>query len=117
MEKPLPLRARKKDATRRSLLAAANRRFHVAGFEATTIDEVCQDVGVARRTFFRYSGQGTLAFPHRTSASAVLELLARPRRRAPFPALRRIARTSPRINAEPARCCKQRWSDRAACWA
>lgn len=97
MEKPeLPLRARKKDATRRSLLAAANRRFHASGFEATTLDEVCQDVGVARRTFFRYfPDKESLAFPHRHERRArFLELLASaPATETPFASLRRIART------------------------
>jgi hypothetical protein len=47
MELPeLPLRARKKDATRRALLGAAHRRFHRQGFEATTLDEVAADVGI-----------------------------------------------------------------------
>jgi len=39
---------------RRSLLAAANRRFHAAGFEGTTIDEVCQAVNRARSTATEY---------------------------------------------------------------
>ena len=97
MEKPeLPLRARKKDATRRSLLAAAHRRFHAVGFETTTIDEVCQEVGVARRTFFRYfPDKESLAFPHRHVRRArFLELLASaPPAETPFASLRRIART------------------------
>src|SRR6187549_2141461 len=96
MEKPeLPLRARKKDLTRRSLLAAAHRRFHAAGFETTTIDEVCQDIGVSRRTFFRYfPDKESLAFPHRHDRLArFLELLAgSPADETPFTSLRRIAR-------------------------
>ena len=44
MKKPsVPLRERKKEATRRALLAAANKRFHQFGYEATTIDEVAAD--------------------------------------------------------------------------
>ncbi|MEO8000457.1 MAG: TetR family transcriptional regulator, partial [Arenimonas sp.] len=63
---PVQLRERKKDATRRALIKSANRLFQVAGFEATTIDEVCQDAGISRRTFFRYfPDKETLAFPHR----------------------------------------------------
>lgn len=95
-EKPEPrLRERKKDATRRALLAAAHRRFHAAGFEKTTIEEVCQDVGIARRTFFRYfPDKESLAFPHRHERrKRFLELLgAAPAAETPFASLRRIAR-------------------------
>jgi len=66
MKTPPPLRERKKEATRRALLAASNRRFHRNGFEATTIDEICDDVGISRRTFFRYFvNKEALVFPHR----------------------------------------------------
>lgn len=62
----MPLRETKKAATRRLLVAAANRRFHRHGFEQTTIDEICADAGVSRRTFFRYfESKEALAFPHR----------------------------------------------------
>jgi AcrR family transcriptional regulator len=96
METPLlPLRALKKDATRRALLKAANRRFHQAGYEATTIDEVCQDVGVARRTFFRYfPDKESLVFPQRHERlQHFLGLLTEaPAGESPFASLRRIAR-------------------------
>jgi AcrR family transcriptional regulator len=96
MEKPsVPLRARKKDATRRALLAAAHRRFHKAGFEKTTIDEVAQDVGISRRTFFRYfADKESLAFPHRHERlQRFVELLgSAPADETPFASLRRIAR-------------------------
>ncbi len=66
MKRPPPLRERKKEATRRALLATANRLFHADGFEATTIDEICEKVGVSRRTFFRYfANKEALVFPHR----------------------------------------------------
>jgi len=62
----MPLRETKKAATRRALVAAANRRFHRHGFEQTTIEEICADAGVSRRTFFRYfESKEALAFPHR----------------------------------------------------
>jgi AcrR family transcriptional regulator len=97
MEKPeRPLRERKKDATRRALLAAANRRFHEAGFERTTIDEVAGDVGISRRTFFRYfADKESLAFPHRLERlQRFTELLeSAPASETPFASLRRIART------------------------
>ena len=96
MEKPsLPLRARKKDATRRALLVAAHRRFHATGFEATTIDQVAADIGISRRTFFRYfPDKESLAFPHRHERLArFVELLgSSPAGETPFASLRRIAR-------------------------
>ncbi|WP_257388390.1 TetR/AcrR family transcriptional regulator [Tahibacter caeni] len=61
-----PTRSSKKAAVRQALVAAANRRFHRQGFEQTTIDEICADAGVSRRTFFRYfENKEALAFPHR----------------------------------------------------
>lgn len=95
MKKPSPsLRERKKSATRRALLTAANRRFHAAGYEATTIEEVCIDVGVGRRTFFRYfADKESLAFPHREQRLArFVELLSvAPASESPVGSLRRIA--------------------------
>lgn len=88
------LRARKKDATRRALIAAANRRFHAAGFDATTLDEICQEVGIGRRTLFRYfADKESLAFPHREERLARFsELLANaPINESPVGSLRRIA--------------------------
>jgi AcrR family transcriptional regulator len=88
------LRERKKEATRRALLAAANIRFHLAGFEDTTIDEVCQDVGVSRRTFFRYfPDKESLAFPHRRERfKRFVDLLeSAPASESPVGGLRRIS--------------------------
>ena len=92
---PVPsLRERKKNVTRRALLKAAHRRFHAAGFEATTIEEVCIEVGVGRRTFFRYfADKESLAFPHREQRLArFVELLSgAPTSESPVGSLRRIA--------------------------
>ncbi len=95
MQTPLPpLRERKKDATRRALVQAANRRFHSQGFESTTVDEICADAGVGRRTLFRYfPDKESLAFPHRAERLQVfIDLLqAAPAGESPFASLRRIA--------------------------
>jgi AcrR family transcriptional regulator len=95
MKKPsMPVRERKKEATRRALLAAANTRFHQAGYEATTIDEVCQDIGVSRRTFFRYfHDKESLAFPNRRERLLrFVELLgSAPVDESPVAGLRRIS--------------------------
>ena len=88
------LRERKKDATRRALVRAANARFHSKGFDATTIDEICADADVSRRTFFRYfANKEALAFPHRTERlERFLELLeGAPLNECPFISLRQIA--------------------------
>jgi len=96
METPVaaPLRERKKDATRRALVRAANRRFHRDGFDATTIDDICADAGVGRRTLFRYfTNKEALAFPHRAERLEtflrMLELA--PPDESPLASLRRIA--------------------------
>jgi AcrR family transcriptional regulator len=95
MKKPqLPLRERKKDDTRRALVKAGNRRFHEIGFEATTIDDICADVGVSRRTFFRYfPTKEALAFPNRAERlerfCALLE--GAPDAESPLDSLRHIA--------------------------
>ena len=89
-----PLRERKKDATRRALVKFGNRRFHRDGFEATTIDDICADAGVSRRTFFRYfANKEALAFPHRGERlERFLELLEHaPAGESPLDGLRRIA--------------------------
>ncbi|MCB1608568.1 MAG: TetR family transcriptional regulator [Xanthomonadales bacterium] len=91
---PRPLRERKKEATRRALVRAANRRFHQFGFESTTIDDICDDVGISRRTFFRYfANKEALAFPHRGERLErfVAMLQNAPARESPFASLRRVA--------------------------
>jgi AcrR family transcriptional regulator len=88
------LRERKKDATRRALVQAGNRRFHRDGFEATTIDDICAEVGVSRRTFFRYfANKEAIAFPHRAERlERFVELLeSAPVSESPISSLRRIA--------------------------
>jgi AcrR family transcriptional regulator len=66
VEEPESLRERKKIRTRQALLDVANRLFHEKGFERTTIDDLCAEVEVSRRTFFRYfSDKEGLLFPNR----------------------------------------------------
>ena len=92
---PTRLRETKKDATRRALVRAANQRFHRDGFDATTLDDICADVAISRRTFFRYfANKESLAFPHRAERlERFLELLeGAPRGESPFASLRSISR-------------------------
>jgi AcrR family transcriptional regulator len=48
------LREKKKQRVRDELVAGALVLFEKHGFDATTIDDIARDVGVSRRTFFRY---------------------------------------------------------------
>lgn len=48
-----PLRERKKQRTREALLATGLRLFDERGFAETTLDELCDEVEVSKRTFFR----------------------------------------------------------------
>jgi AcrR family transcriptional regulator len=49
----LPLRERKKLRTRRALAETALHLFTEHGYDATTLDELCDAVEVSKRTFFR----------------------------------------------------------------
>ncbi|WP_326820515.1 TetR/AcrR family transcriptional regulator [Streptosporangium sp. NBC_01756] len=49
----LPLRERKKLRTRRALAESALRLFTERGYDATTLDDLCDAVEVSKRTFFR----------------------------------------------------------------
>ena len=48
------LRERKKQATRQALHEAAVRLVRAFGPQAVTVDAICADAGVSRRTFFNY---------------------------------------------------------------
>ncbi|APU15061.1 MULTISPECIES: TetR/AcrR family transcriptional regulator [Actinoalloteichus] len=52
----LTLRERKKLRTRRELIDTALDLFTEKGFEGTTLDELCAEVEVSKRTFFRNFG-------------------------------------------------------------
>ncbi|RFU41038.1 TetR family transcriptional regulator [Actinomadura logoneensis] len=49
----LPLRERKKLRTRKALAETALRLFVERGYDATTLDDLCDEVEVSKRTFFR----------------------------------------------------------------
>jgi AcrR family transcriptional regulator len=77
------------------LVAVANQLFHEKGFEATTIDELCETVEISRRTFFRYfPSKEELVFPHRAERlrGLIAFLEAAPEDESPFDTLRRMAK-------------------------
>ncbi|NVM94475.1 TetR family transcriptional regulator [Arthrobacter wenxiniae] len=48
------LRARKREATRSAITSAARRFTADHGLSGFTIEQLCEDVGISRRTFFNY---------------------------------------------------------------
>lgn len=91
------LRERKKAATRHAVLTFAHERFHAVGFDAVTVEEICDAVEVSKRTFFRYfNSKEALVFPkrerHLVDFQAVLDS-ALPDE-SPFDTLRRATRVS-----------------------
>lgn len=91
---PTAVRAQKKHRNRLALIQAAQRRFHAFGYESTTIDDICADAGISRRSFFRYfPSKEALAFPQRTERLEHFHALLRDNpHESPFATLRRIAK-------------------------
>ncbi|MEV0082102.1 TetR family transcriptional regulator [Saccharopolyspora sp. NPDC050642] len=54
--RPVSLRERKKLRTRQAMIDTALAKFTEQGFDATTVDELCEAVEVSKTTFFRYFG-------------------------------------------------------------
>ncbi|MDX2939798.1 helix-turn-helix domain-containing protein, partial [Streptomyces ipomoeae] len=53
-ERLLPLRERRRDATRREIAHCAAALFESQGFQATTVEEIAYAAGLSLRTFYRY---------------------------------------------------------------
>ncbi len=63
---PTTLREIKKVETKHTILVEARRLFALKGFDATTLDEICEASHISRRTFFRYfPTKEALFFPNR----------------------------------------------------
>lgn len=73
----MKLREQKKRQTRSALLSEASLLFARKGYEATTIEEICDAAGVSKRTFFRYfPSKEDLVFPnHEERLTRFLEFL------------------------------------------
>ena len=80
-----------RDAIKAELAEAAVAAFQADGFDATTVDTITAQVGVSRRTFFRYfdSKEDAVLLPLEDLGPAVAARLAeRPEGEAALPALR-----------------------------
>lgn len=61
----MSLRARKKLATRKALIDASRRLIREKGYDATTLEEICEAANIHTTTFFSYfSSKEELAFAH-----------------------------------------------------
>jgi AcrR family transcriptional regulator len=86
------LRERKKLRTRAQLTEAALRLFSERGFDATTIEDIVEEVEVSPRTFFRYFDSKedvVIGFFDDLGEQLRAMLAARPPEEPPFTAIRR----------------------------
>jgi AcrR family transcriptional regulator len=85
------LRERKKQRSREALAAAALELFGEFGYDAVTVDQIVDRVGVSPRTFYRYFGckEAVLFAPSDERVVALREAIgARPADEAPLAAMR-----------------------------
>ena len=87
------LRERTRRAVQSELIDAAQELFAQRGYEAVTVDEIAEAVGISRRSFFRYFGSKealVLGKYDRQGESFAALLADRPAGEAPWAALRRM---------------------------
>ncbi len=73
-----PLRVRKHNRTRRALQRAAIDLVEQNGYQATSVDDICDKAEVSRSTFFRYFGSKDAVFQSDLVEEEVIELLDTP---------------------------------------
>lgn len=96
MDTTMGLRERKKLRTREQLTDAAFRLFTERGFDATTIEDIVEQVEVSPRTFFRYFDSKedvVIGFFDDMGHKLRAMLEARPEKEAPFTAVRGALRS------------------------
>ena len=68
MDAPGTLRDRKKAELRENVLRISNELFHASSFDETTLEEICAQASISKRTFFRYfRDKEALVFPNQDS--------------------------------------------------
>jgi AcrR family transcriptional regulator len=90
------LRGRTRRAVRAEIGAAAMRLFLERGFEATTMEEIANEVGISRRSLFRYFGtKEDIVLGNHAEQGLVVKaaLEARPASEGPWEALRAALKT------------------------
>ncbi|TQM09069.1 TetR family transcriptional regulator [Pseudonocardia kunmingensis] len=95
------LRERRKELTRQAVEDAALQLYRERGIHETTIDELCERAGVARRTFFRYYGskEDVLLSRLRLDIATVEEIFRRTPDGEPVTAL--LTRAADAVVADP----------------
>lgn len=74
------LRERKKQQTQRRIVDAALHRFAQHGYEATTVEQICDDANVSVTTFFRYfRAKSEVLFGHNEGRGSDLQALIKER--------------------------------------
>ncbi len=91
----MTLRDRKKTQARARVLSIAHDLFRRDSFEATTLETICKESAISKRTFFRYfRDKESLIFPHREQrlSGFLLFLDANQQVENPFDSLRLAAK-------------------------
>ena len=95
-DRPAGLRERTRRAVQAEIVATAMRLFLERGFEATTMEQIAGEIGISRRSLFRYFGtKEDIVLGDHAESGRVLKaaLEARPAGESPWDALRAALKT------------------------